>query len=371
MKTKLSLAVFSMVLLFLPKNAAAQCSTYGGRATVFQANVASLFPVVLADTGSINSTGGINDASLLNASVLGLLSAEALSATAGGSGNSTLSQASMAGLSLSVAGNTIGAGLVLAEAKAYCGNGVSARSEIDGLVVNGQSITVTGAPNQTVSLFGGGFITLNEQISDPINGGITVNAIHVSVPVVADVVISSAYAAISGQLVGASGGPARIVALLLQRQRPMIGTLPLPCANGEFFTGGGWINDSSSVNTIPAKKNFGVSGGVNPGGNTIGHLEYVDHADPMINVHGTGVLNCLVSSSGQVFTGTITGSARVNGATGCNYTVTVTDDDSGNGPDMFGIILMDDGSNTCPPQYSSYAAGPDPLGGGDIEYHQH
>jgi len=253
----------------------------------------------------------------------------------------------------------------MARANAYCGSGgatVSGSTEIDGLVVNGQSIFVTGSPNQTVSLVGGGYIILNEQNSS-VNGSITVNALHLTVPGVADVIIDSAFAAVSGQLVGHSGGSHIILALLLQ-------TLGR-CPNGDFFTGGGWI-----IAPDGAKGTFGVSGGFHRNGTPFGHLEYVDHGTLMINVHGTGVTSCLVElvfpNPGQpIITGIITGTARVNGQSGCTYTVTVTDDDA-TGTDMFGITLADDGSNTCPfPSYS--AAGPlggGGPGGGDIEFHR-
>src|SRR5207244_3283953 len=111
--------------------------------------------------------------------------------------------------------NTIGAGFVMARANAYCGVGVAGISEVDALLVNGQPIAVTGAPNQTVALAGGAVMILNEQASSIQNGSITVNAIHVTVPGITDVVIGSAYAAISGQLVGTSGRSRFIVALLL------------------------------------------------------------------------------------------------------------------------------------------------------------
>jgi len=367
MKTQLLVVAVSIVLLSWPKAAAAQCSTYGGRATVVQANVLNIAPVVLSDTGNINSTGGVNDASLLNASVPGLLTAEVFSATAGGEGSFSQSVASMANLNLTVAGNTIGADFVMAHANASCGSGGltdSGSAEIDGLVVNGQSIAVTGSPNQMVSLPGllGGYIVLNEQ-SSSVDGSITVNAIHVMVPVVADAVISSAYAAVSGQLIGigSSGGPVLFVGLLLQ--------LPFAGTGGggggtctDFFTGGGWITGTPSGD----KGNFGVSGGVNPGGHAMGHLEYVDHGTGM-NVHGTNTPICTATSATSR---EITGTANVSFPSGgkCttgSYIVDVSDDDS-SGTDTFAISV-----SGCGPAYTAgEPAGSTNLGGGDIEIHK-
>jgi len=83
MKSKLLVAAFSIVLLSWPRTAAAvDCSTFGGRATTVQVNVLGIVPVVLSDTGNLDSTGGAKQASLLNASVAGLLSGEDLHATA-------------------------------------------------------------------------------------------------------------------------------------------------------------------------------------------------------------------------------------------------------------------------------------------------
>ena len=88
MKGKLLVAAFSIVLLSWPRTAAAvDCSTFGGRATTVQANVLGIVPVVLSDTGNLDSTGGAKQASLLNASVAGLLSGEDLHATAIGGGS--------------------------------------------------------------------------------------------------------------------------------------------------------------------------------------------------------------------------------------------------------------------------------------------
>jgi hypothetical protein len=372
MRNTLFLTALSIALLSWPTGAAAQCSTYGGRATVVQASGLNIAPVVLSDTGNINSTGGVNDASFLNASVPGLLTGEVLSATAIGAKSFSHSVASLANLNLTVAGNTVGADFVAAHANADCGSGgttISGTAEIDALVVNGLSIVVTGSPNQTVSLLGGGYIILNEQTLQ--NGSITVNAMHVTVPGVADVVIDSAFAAMSGQLIGASGGPLRFVGLLLLQ--PFTG-INIPCPTPSFFTGGGWISaqatsTSFGTDTSPTKKTFGVSGGTNPGGNLIGHLEYVDHGLG-INVHGTGMLtvSCAFDASGvPTGTGMITGTADVNGQSGCSYAVILTDNDTTGGNDNFSITLS--GTLTGTGASCTYSASADKLGGGNIEFH--
>src|SRR5437879_1236122 len=76
MKIKFLVTALSVLVLCWPKTAAAQCSTFGGRATVVQANGLGIVPIVLSDTGNIDSAGGAKDASLLNAIFTGLLSGE-------------------------------------------------------------------------------------------------------------------------------------------------------------------------------------------------------------------------------------------------------------------------------------------------------
>ena len=65
------------------------------------------------------------------------------------------------------------------------------QSNIDGLSINGVPISVTGAANQTVPIFGGTLIINEQQIG---SAGALVNALHIILNGVADVVIGSATA---------------------------------------------------------------------------------------------------------------------------------------------------------------------------------
>src|SRR5256885_7446550 len=83
----------------------------------------------------------------------------------------------------------------MAQAEARCTGGgatTSGSSEIAELTINNQTIVVSGQPNQTIPLLNGQ-VVINEQPTAP-PGALTVNALHVVVPGVADVVISSAHA---------------------------------------------------------------------------------------------------------------------------------------------------------------------------------
>ena len=92
---------------------------------------------------------------------------------------------------MSVAGNTISADFLMARALEVTGASGQGTSEIDGLSINGVSVPVSGAPNQAIPIVGG-MVILNEQQLG--SDGALVNALHVIVSGVADVVVASATA---------------------------------------------------------------------------------------------------------------------------------------------------------------------------------
>ena len=325
MKKTFLMAALSIVLLYWPNTAAAACSTFGGRATVVQANAPGIGSVRLSDTDNLDSTGGIKTASLLGASIDGLVAVNVMRATAIAEEDYSQSEASAGNLNLTVAGNMISADFLVPRANAYCGRGgveVSGSTEIDGLVVNRQTIPVTGSPNQAVSLPGGVMIILNEQtisVQDQ-DGSITVNALHVTVPGGIDAVIGSSFAAVSA-------GP-------LARRRPLA-VIGVGSGGGsvcDFLTGGGWITNTPSG----GKGTFGVGGGVRHG-EFWGHLEYQDHGTGM-NVHGTGVTAYTVGSSGPN-SRHIEGTAEINHQSGFTYTIDVADNGEPGRNDTFDIQL--------------------------------
>jgi hypothetical protein len=331
MKKTFVVAVLSIVLLYRPNTAAAACSTFGGRATVVQANALGIGSVLLSDTGNLGISGGAKTASLLGASVDGLVAANVMHAATIADADSSQSEASVANLNLTVAGNIIGADFLVPRANAYCGSGsveVSGSTEIDGLVVNGQTIDVTGSPNQTFSLPGGVMLILNEQTSSvqDQNASITVNAIHVTAPGVMDAVIGSSFAA-------AGSNP-------LVRFRPLAfigGGVGGSGGSGggdvcDFLTGGGWIGNTSSG----GKGTFAVGGGMRHG-ELWGHLEYQDHGTGM-NVHGTGVTAYTLGSNGPN-SRHIEGTAEINHQSGFTYTIDVADNGEPGRNDTFDIQL--------------------------------
>jgi hypothetical protein len=302
---------------------------FSGQAFVVKASVPDLgINTVISDTGALPGSGGALEASLLDVSVPGLLTAEVAHASTVGQGDRSRSEASVASLNLVVGGNSIAADFLMSRAMAVCGAAPTGSSEIANLVVNGQTITVGTEPNQTIDL-PNGRIVINEQTASSSqkgnhsNSDITVNALHVTINGLADVIIASAHADIDCQ-----GNPA--------------------CTGGDFVTGGGWIVPSG------ARANFAVAGGIK-NNDFWGHLQYIDHGTGL-RVHGTGV-------TAYVVTGTtmrhIEGTAEVNGQPGFTYQVDVADNGEPGRQDTFAISLS-----------NGYTASSGSLPGGNIQLHQ-
>jgi len=302
--------VWGVALLVVAGPAMAQSqTTFSGQATVVRASAPIVGNVVLADTGPLAPEGGAADATLLEASVPGLLSAEVLHAAAVAGGNQSNAEASVASLDLTVVGNAISADFLMAQAQAQCRDGrasVSGSSQIAVLNINGQTIAVTGEANQTVAL-PVGYVVINEQIVSADASGkcadITVNALHVVVPGSADVVIASAHADIC-----CAAQP--------------------PC-DKDFTTGGGWITGTPSG----SRGTFAVAGGLKKNG-FWGHLTYIDHG-VRLKVKGTGVTSYTVVGP---TTRRITGNCEINGMAG-TYDVTVSDNGEPGRDDTFSMTL--------------------------------
>ncbi len=305
-------------------------AAFSGRATVVDATVGtSLVSVrtVISDTGPLPSSGGAEEATLLDASIPGLLTVEVLHASTVGQGNGARSEASVANLVLTAGGHSVSADFLMARAQAVCtpdGTVVSGSSEIVGLFIDGFPVTVTGKPNQTVELpLGAGEVVINEQSSST-GSDITVNALHVVVYGVANVVISSAHADV------------------------VCPSAPV-CQGGDFVTGGGWITGTPSGE----RGTFAVAGGIKNGG-FWGHLTFHDHGSGL-KVKGTGVTAYKVGTTQT--TRHIEGTCEANGAA-CTYSVDVADNGEPGRLDTFYISLS-----------NGYSAG-GTLAGGNIQLHE-
>jgi hypothetical protein len=166
--------------------------TPAGQAAVVRSTVAGV-TTSLADTGTLSDAGDARNASLLAGSVPSVLGAEVLQAAAIGWSDQAASEASLANLAMSVAGLVFSADFIMASATAAAGSAASGTSLVENLSVNGALVAVSGSPNQVIDI-PGGRVVINEQSASA--GGISVNALHVIVDGVADVVVGSATAAL-------------------------------------------------------------------------------------------------------------------------------------------------------------------------------
>jgi hypothetical protein len=317
------------------KAVAAQATTFSGRAFAAQATVLGITAGPVSDTGEASRNGDAREAAVLEYPISGVtdptggaVTAEVLHTAVIAHGNTSSAEASVASVTVKAAGQTITADFLMARASAKCNGGAATAagsSEIVGLTVNGTPTTVGTAPNETVSLPGGGRLVINEQTTSSTASkskrGITVNAIHLVVPGIADVIVASAHADI------ACGANATS-----------------DCTKQDFVTGGGFVQDTPSS----PKKNFAVAGG--PGG--WGHLLYIDHGSGL-KVKGTGV----DGYSGTGNSRHISGTATWTGGSG-TYDADVTDLGEPGRDDTFKLDL-----NKLPTQAQTN------LGGGNIKIH--
>lgn len=192
-------AGFAQLGGLLPSPPAATSSTVVGDASAARVSVLGILgtamTTALADTGTLTTANNALDASMLAGGIPSALSAETLSASTISWADQVDSEASLGNLSMTVAGVGITADFVMAEASQVLGAASSGSSTLTNLVINGTPIAVTGAPNQAVWIPGGQVI-LNEQTISS-TGAAIVNAVHVVVTGVADVVVASATAGVS------------------------------------------------------------------------------------------------------------------------------------------------------------------------------
>jgi predicted RNA binding protein YcfA (HicA-like mRNA interferase family) len=290
-------------------------NTYRGRAFVAAVGALGL-NVRVVDTGPLSPAGGVEHASLLTLSVPPLLTAGVAGASTVGLGSLTHSHAAVANVVLRVGILRIGADVIQAAAVAACREGAafhSGRSLLAGLKINGKSIVVTGKPNQTISI-GLAKVIINEQVVS--SSGITVNALHVKVPLVADVVISSAQA-------GISCAPG------------------CPPSTGDFVTGAGVLAQSQQA--------FEISAGIRDGV-PFGHFTS-DGSD--IVLRSTSITSYEILSATER---RIQGTAVINGQNG-TFDLVVTDNGSPGTNDVFSIVTSTGWHVTRT------------LGSGDIEVH--
>jgi hypothetical protein len=319
-------AIMTSTVLTFALTVPAHAITYGGDATGAEVTVTATGTTIRAATGTLAIAGGMADAALSVGDIPGsatggavVLTASALHSSVIGGRGVTRAEASMGAIGLTVSGNTFSADFLMARSTASCNAGspvLTGNSELTNLVINGNTITVSGSPNQTVSLPNGTAI-INAQVSS-VNGTageLAVTALRVMThdtitqQPIADVLLTTVDAKIDCQ--GSSS------------------------STDEWVTGGGWIVGQSGS----GKATFGfVAGKLDAEGNPQGHLTFKDH-DANVTVHGTVIVTfaVCVGAGPASFVGT--------DSNGDEFTVEVKDiAEPGGGSDTFSIVLRDQNS---------------------------
>jgi hypothetical protein len=228
---------------------------FSGQATALSGSVAGLTTLgPFGDTGMQNGSSFSAHAHLASVSVTPV-TADVLHASTIAGGDQVNSEASLADVSVSELGLSLSADFLMARANATCtasGPTVSASSELVALTLNGNPVTVTGLPSQTISIDGVS-ILINHQSQSPPGGSsawIDVTALEVILPDNTDLVFSSAHAGVTACPPG--GQPP---------QTPI-------CPDKDFTTGGGFIDaDGKGHFAIAAGKTYGW-----------GHTHYRDNS---------------------------------------------------------------------------------------------
>src|SRR5256886_4631817 len=224
-------------------------ATYGGDAAGAVVTVTATGTTIRAAACAVSISGGEADAALAVGDIPGsatggvvTLAASAMHSAVVGTGPTTRAEGSMDAVALTVSGNQISSDFLMARSTASCGPSVAGSSELVNLVINGQSIAVTGAANQTVALPNGSAI-INEQVPTvgATSGELIVNALHVLT-----------HDTITGQ---------PIADVALGNADAKIDCAAGWCPGQDWVTGGGWIEGLGGPGT---KATFGFVAG--PGG---------------------------------------------------------------------------------------------------------
>ena len=172
---------------------------HSGRATGATVVLVNPSPntLVFADTGELPSNGGSLSEGLVEISVgVGTLSSSTVTATTVGSGQMTTSSASQENVVVFEGQPAeLTASVIRSDAVADCA-GAEGSSIVTDLVFGGNSIVVTGEPNQTVTIPSVATLVINEQIPGSGNE-ITVHAIHLTLGTGEEVMLSTSRAGIS------------------------------------------------------------------------------------------------------------------------------------------------------------------------------
>jgi hypothetical protein len=318
--------------------AVADRPVFSGQATALKASVLNLEPITLADTGYFESPEFLPPApcteegiSVPNVSV----AAEILCASTRGQGDHSMSNAHVAALAANVAGIPVTATLLRSDATAGCsalapvlsGTAHVLEAQVGPVTVDADPLLPTPR-NQPVAIPGvpGAYFIIAEQKTSSDNGinrgDITLTALRVVVPGVADVAFARAHADVICQ------------------GRPV-------CPGPHFVTGGGFLNGSHG------KKHFVIA--FRDGDPNWGHLMYSDKDS------GETLRAAKPFTSATVYPEGKEGGGRLIGTTTAaqSFTAHITDNGEPGRDDVF--ELFSPGANVL-------ASGK--LDGGNIQVHK-
>lgn len=321
---------------FLP--AAAEGRSYGGRAFSAYVDAPTLgtSAIYLSDTGSLWPEGGWEGAGSLRGDIPGVISSSVLNATTSGGDGTANSAASLA--DVVVFGGQpaeLKASFVLAEAQAGSAGGLGA-VEIYDLTFGGIPVTVTGEPNQSVTIPGVATLIIDERSISADGNSVSISALRLSLVTGDQVVLAGA----SSQVDPTSDGQMASAALRTFSGRGSQWTIARdldalrrgsiqPAHVGEegcidFVTGGGFFLPPNS--TRPGRVNFGFNAGPRSAQNPElkGHLNHVDHHDGT-HISGVSVDNYFAFGGDPDHCRIFEGDATVNGVPGHRYTAGVCD----------------------------------------------
>jgi hypothetical protein len=159
--------------------------TFSGHAFALQVTPWRGAPAALVETGPVPSQGGQRQNSMRDTPPIAGVDAHLLFAVTLGTGSRNHSQASLSFLTMKAGSHVVTAIYVGSEATAtaeFLHVATRGKSTVQGLMVDGQAVTVTGEPNQTITL-PDGYLVINEQTgsSNRRIGTLTVNALHLLV----------------------------------------------------------------------------------------------------------------------------------------------------------------------------------------------
>jgi hypothetical protein len=327
------IAVLALSMASMSWGTTVPAETFRGQATAVNATILGI-NTTLGDTGVLTAKGGALQTNVATLNIPLVLSGVVGHADVIGVGDHTEASATVAALNILCSGLLIKADLIQSRAYVVGASGQTpvstGSSQLVNLVVAGQAIVVTGAPNQTIKL-PIGKVVINERSQG--TGSITVTALHIVINGIADIKLARSFAGV---------GPCS------NCTNTCTGT-PNCSGNFDFLTGSGAV-----LNSLKGLAHFGLGLGLN-NGNNWGGFTFAD-PETLTDFEGTSVLQYVVTSAtgrhiegvGKLngfFTVTYVLDVVENGAQGAIFTLNLSNGYRISGPLNLGFLQIRQGCN--------------------------